>query len=81
VETAGQRGSLTQRYRLPPGNAPRHRVGCRVYVTRTRHGWHDGALVATVIAETRVADHYEYMVRDDNGQEYEVKHQRDMTPG
>jgi hypothetical protein len=56
-----------------------HGVGSRVSVTRTRHGWYDGDLAATVIRRwQRETGTWCYMVRDDDGCEHEVNHTRDM---
>ena len=51
----------------------------RVAVIRTRHGWYDGSLSATVksVVERPTGTHW-YMVVDDDGHEHEVYHTRDM---
>lgn len=54
-------------------------VGTKVAVIRTRHGWHDGALEATVTNRwPRPTGTWSYMVRDLEGTEHEVNHTRDM---
>lgn len=54
-------------------------VGDTVSVIRTEHGWYDGALSATVKAvyERPTGTHC-YVVTDDDGNDHEVNHTRDM---
>lgn len=54
-------------------------VGDRVNVVRTRHGWYDGSLQATVVSRSqRDTGTFSYMVRDLDGAVHEVNHTRDM---
>ena len=54
-------------------------IGDKVYVIRERHGWHDGNLICEIIEKhKRSTGTHWYFVRDSNGNEYEVKHSRDM---
>lgn len=52
--------------------------GERVSVTRTKHGWFDGRLHATVVEGSGGS-----LVRDDAGDEHEIGHRRDVrrVPG
>jgi hypothetical protein len=64
----------------PPKQAPKRKftdtfkVGDRVYITRTEHGWYDGALEGEITYLTAC----DCTVTAD-GSDYEIKHPRDIT--
>jgi hypothetical protein len=56
-------------------------IGSLVNVIRTRHGWHDGALACRVVARyQRPTGTWHYVVRDQDGQDHEIDHTRDLRP-
>lgn len=75
AENQGKRGKPTPTPRKTfPGEG--YRVGHRVRVVRTDHGWYDGRVGGVVRS---LSDH-SCVVAGDDGVEYEIEHPRDIYP-
>lgn len=52
-----------------------YKLGSRVYIIRTHHGWHDGQIQGEIVQ----LEPNRAVVRDENGTEHEIDHPRDIS--